>query len=266
MKRYNWKENFDEILKGNIRKEYSNSIRKLLFENNIFPYKCNKCNIDKWNNEKITLEIEHKDGDRFNNSKENLELLCPNCHSQTPTFRKNRKNNSRIYLDQNLVIKEFYKSNNIGELIINLGLIKNESNYKKVRKILENNNLKFFFKKKDFKPRMKKDYSYIKNIIIEHKIDMSVKNWGIKLSEPTGLTPSRCLKIVKENFPELIIDIKKENKTFQDIINERINKYNNSGLDKNKNGFYIELGNLYGISKWAAKSFFEKYINKKMPL
>ena len=43
--------------------------------------------------------MEHIDGNSENNNIENLELLCPNCHSLTPTFgalnkgkgRKNRK-------------------------------------------------------------------------------------------------------------------------------------------------------------------------------
>lgn len=32
------------------------------------------------------LQLEHKNGDRCDNRLENLELLCPNCHSQTKTY------------------------------------------------------------------------------------------------------------------------------------------------------------------------------------
>lgn len=46
-----------------------------------------KCNIKDWNGEFIILELNHKDGDNSNHKLENLELLCPNCHSQTPTFK-----------------------------------------------------------------------------------------------------------------------------------------------------------------------------------
>lgn len=51
---------------------------------------CEQCKLKKWLEQKIKLEIHHKDGNRTNNSFENLQLLCPNCHSYTPNFR-NRK-------------------------------------------------------------------------------------------------------------------------------------------------------------------------------
>lgn len=56
--------------------------------------KCNRCDINEWLGERITLELEHKDGNNGNNSRENLEALCPNCHSLTKTWR-GRKNRSR---------------------------------------------------------------------------------------------------------------------------------------------------------------------------
>lgn len=56
--------------------------------------KCNKCGISHWNEQRITLEYEHKDGNNSNNSRNNVEALCPNCHSQTTTWR-GRKNGER---------------------------------------------------------------------------------------------------------------------------------------------------------------------------
>ncbi len=51
---------------------------------------CERCTLENWLGEPINLEIHHIDGDRTNNELENLQLLCPNCHSVTPNFR-NRK-------------------------------------------------------------------------------------------------------------------------------------------------------------------------------
>ena len=54
-------------------------------------HKCNRCGIDSWLGEKLSLELEHKDGNNKNNARNNLEALCPNCHSLTPTWRGRNK-------------------------------------------------------------------------------------------------------------------------------------------------------------------------------
>jgi len=47
----------------------------------------------------VPLEIEHKDGDAYNNDPDNVTLICPNCHSLTKTYRgANRGNGRRSYL------------------------------------------------------------------------------------------------------------------------------------------------------------------------
>jgi hypothetical protein len=48
---------------------------------------CWECGITEWNGKPIVLELEHKDGNSQNNSEDNLSLLCPNCHSQTDTYK-----------------------------------------------------------------------------------------------------------------------------------------------------------------------------------
>jgi hypothetical protein len=66
--------------------------RYLLNEQN---NKCACCGISEWNNKPIVLELEHKDGNSDNNRPENLECLCPNCHSQTLTYKNRNKGNGR---------------------------------------------------------------------------------------------------------------------------------------------------------------------------
>jgi DNA-directed RNA polymerase subunit M/transcription elongation factor TFIIS len=51
-------------------------------------HECERCKLSEWLSVPITLELEHVDGDNSNNEHDNLKLLCPNCHSQTPTWRR----------------------------------------------------------------------------------------------------------------------------------------------------------------------------------
>ena len=59
--------------------------------------KCWTCNITEWNNKSIVMELEHIDGNSENNDLKNLSLICPNCHSQTPTYKGANKGNGRHY-------------------------------------------------------------------------------------------------------------------------------------------------------------------------
>ena len=51
-------------------------------------YQCEKCKLTEWMTFPIPLEVHHIDGDRTNNTLDNLELLCNNCHGLTDTWRK----------------------------------------------------------------------------------------------------------------------------------------------------------------------------------
>jgi|CXWL01.1.fsa_nt_gi hypothetical protein len=80
-----WKCGLESGLTGKV-KSVSRFIRTYLFEIN--NNSCQKCGWNKRNNKtnKPPLQIHHKDGMFLNNKPDNLELLCPNCHSLTETF------------------------------------------------------------------------------------------------------------------------------------------------------------------------------------
>jgi predicted RNA-binding Zn-ribbon protein involved in translation (DUF1610 family) len=68
-------------------------LRVQILRHNLIPYKCNICGLDKWNNKSLSLELDHINGKRDDHRKSNIQWLCPNCHSQTSTFRGKTKNN-----------------------------------------------------------------------------------------------------------------------------------------------------------------------------
>ena len=80
----------------------SKTIRKfLLAEAN---YKCTKCNWSKVHpiTGCVPLEINHIDGDGQNHARENVEVLCLNCHGLTPNYRGLNKGNGRPYFRDNV--------------------------------------------------------------------------------------------------------------------------------------------------------------------
>ena len=65
----------------------SNKVRVKLLDEGLKEHKCECCGLTTWLNQPIPLELHHKDGNRYNNVLENFELLCPNCHAFTDSYR-----------------------------------------------------------------------------------------------------------------------------------------------------------------------------------
>lgn len=97
---YQYKENIEKWKQGillgyNLAEGMCSWLRKFIFEK--FDSKCCQCGWAQINpaTGKIPLQVDHIDGDYKNNKEENLRLLCPNCHSLTPTFGSLNKGKGR---------------------------------------------------------------------------------------------------------------------------------------------------------------------------
>lgn len=79
-----WKNGEEDGLSGGYT--VSKRIRRYLFEK--YGNKCQKCGWGEVNEYTglVPLQVHHVDGNCLNNKEENLELLCPNCHSLTKNF------------------------------------------------------------------------------------------------------------------------------------------------------------------------------------
>ena len=89
----NWKSGIIDGIVGQYA--ISKHIKRYLMEK--YNCQCSRCG---WNERNqftgnIPLEIHHNDGDYTNNDENNLDLLCPNCHSLTKTYKAANKGNGR---------------------------------------------------------------------------------------------------------------------------------------------------------------------------
>ena len=62
----------------------SHKLKLKLIKDGIKECKCELCGVSEWLGKPLPLELHHKDGNHYNNSLENLIILCPNCHSVQP--------------------------------------------------------------------------------------------------------------------------------------------------------------------------------------
>lgn len=77
------KKTYDRLFNG--EKLHIQTLRKLLIKD--VDSCCEICNNSIWIDIPITLEVHHIDGDNKNNELKNLQILCPNCHSQTDNYK-----------------------------------------------------------------------------------------------------------------------------------------------------------------------------------
>lgn len=128
----------EKILNSNYDDLSFSSLRsRILYEQD---EKCNRCGLNEWLNEPLTLELEHIDGDHFNNKRENLEMLCPNCHSLTLTWRgRNKKvefnSNKKRVSDEKLLNELLLNEWNFRQALISVKLSPKGGNYKRCHKL-----------------------------------------------------------------------------------------------------------------------------------
>ena len=69
--------------------------------------KCTICDIEPiWQNRDLIFVIDHIDGDASNNKRQNIRMICPNCDSQTSTFKSKNKNSTRRNYWKEKIIKD----------------------------------------------------------------------------------------------------------------------------------------------------------------
>lgn len=92
-----WKAGEKSGVRGLSTKNFSRHLVRYLLEKN--DCRCSKCGWAEINpiTKQCPLEIDHIDGNAENNLEENLQLLCPNCHSLTPNYKNLNFGSGRLW-------------------------------------------------------------------------------------------------------------------------------------------------------------------------
>jgi hypothetical protein len=97
-------------------------------------HRCSECSIGlMWNDKPLKFELDHIDGNRSNECRSNLRLICPNCHQQTPTY-KGKNASGRTYTDTQIA-SALRRSKSIYNTIRLLEMNVHGTHYERVRRV-----------------------------------------------------------------------------------------------------------------------------------
>lgn len=107
-------------------------------------WKCECCGLSEWRGKKLPLEVHHINGNRLDQRRENLQILCPNCHAVTENWRSGNlgvhtKYGQRVSDEELLAAVDSEPS--IAKALQKVGLADGSNRYR-VRKLLADRYLK----------------------------------------------------------------------------------------------------------------------------
>lgn len=107
-------------------------------------WKCECCGLTEWQGKRLPLEVHHINGDRTDQRRENLQILCPNCHSITENWRSGNlgvhtKRAQRVSDEE--LLEAVHSEASVAKALQKVGLADGANRYR-VRKLLADEYLK----------------------------------------------------------------------------------------------------------------------------
>lgn len=119
-----------------------NTLKRRLIK--IRGHKCEKCGLTEWLGVTIPIQIHHVDGDRHNNTIDNGQLLCPNCHALTDNFSGKNIRTRLDPLEKNEEIKRVApQCHSVRDVLNRVGLCGSIPNYDRVNRIMREFGISF---------------------------------------------------------------------------------------------------------------------------
>lgn len=116
-------------------------LRKRISQDHLLEYRCSICGLDEWQGKFLGLDLDHINGNNRDNRLENLRFLCPNCHSQTDTYKGKNINKGKIKVDDETLLTALRNNVSIRKALIEVGLTPKGGNYERAKKLVKKLNM-----------------------------------------------------------------------------------------------------------------------------
>lgn len=243
---------------NNNTKITSHKLKILLIQEKLKKHQCESCLLSEWLEKKIPLELHHIDGNSSNNNLENLQVLCPNCHSLTDNYRAKKQYRKIIKKSLEEIIEAIESSYNARQALLKLGYAAKGGNYERIRNIkylhkisfreptIEEKNIEDKIKKKKLAKKKRisksgrsKEEAWLasRKVIRPSKEELLKMVWNesiLKIAKSMGVcdnTIRKWAEIYQIPVPPVGYWAKFNNKHFQECLEIKIKLFNKYGLE-----------------------------------
>lgn len=187
---------------SNEKSIHSSKLKQHLYDAGIKDKSCEICGLQTWLDKPLSLHLHHIDGDNKNNTLQNLQVLCPNCHSQTSNYSGKKKLKPKIKVTDEVVIDAIKSSYTKRQALLKVGLTGYGGSYTRINKVIEKYNVNFLPKPisdQDAKriETINKLYGSMKELAEKRKNEEKIV-WPEKQELKELLINNSCVKIAKK--------------------------------------------------------------------